>query len=216
MTVWQQVGNIVAVALESSNGQHPEEERQLPDHLPIPRQAAFRALGKVSEQEAEAKSAQVEYLLMRIKQGLIELPAGVNIADFVQHDGKLPVPKNGDLVRSVAKGTTLATLRDGFIEARRSGREKSTQHTTGIHFKHLAATLGERFPLPELGQADLQRHIERNPTLPACPYRPRRVASPAAEPPVDCLMPGIGFSLRHPTGRISFIPLCARSACRDA
>jgi hypothetical protein len=41
-------------------------------------------IGKVTEAEA----AQVEYLLMRIEQGLVELPAGVDIVEFVRHDGK--------------------------------------------------------------------------------------------------------------------------------
>jgi hypothetical protein len=31
-------------------------------------------IGKVTPEEAEAKAAQVNYLLMRIKQGLLELP----------------------------------------------------------------------------------------------------------------------------------------------
>ncbi len=52
----------------------------------------FVMIGKVSLQEAEAKSAQVEYLLMRLKQGLIELPPGIDIVEFVQHDGKPPAP----------------------------------------------------------------------------------------------------------------------------
>ncbi len=47
-------------------------------------------LGKVSKQEAEAKAAQVDYLLLRLKQRLIDLPPGVDIADFLQHDGKPP------------------------------------------------------------------------------------------------------------------------------
>ena len=37
-------------------------------------------LGKVSKQEAEAKSAQVDYLLLRLKQRLIELPPGVELS----------------------------------------------------------------------------------------------------------------------------------------
>jgi hypothetical protein len=36
-----------------------------------------RPLGKVSEDEARSKSDQVDYLLMRLKQRLIELPPGV-------------------------------------------------------------------------------------------------------------------------------------------
>jgi len=42
----------------------------------------FVTIGKVSEQEARAKSAQVDYLLLRLRQRMIELPAGVGIFDF--------------------------------------------------------------------------------------------------------------------------------------
>ena len=48
----------------------------------------YLTLGKVSEQEAEAKSAQVDYLLLRIRQRLVQVPPGVPIEEFVQHDGE--------------------------------------------------------------------------------------------------------------------------------
>jgi hypothetical protein len=108
--------------------------------------------------EAEAKSAQADYLLLRLDQRLIELPPGVDVVEFVRHDGKPPAPSGGGVAKAVAKSLTLAALRDRFIDARRGGREPSTQYTTGIHFKHLVGTLGEAFPLAELAQADLQRH----------------------------------------------------------
>lgn len=123
----------------------------------------FVMIGKVSPQEAEAKAAQVDYLLMRLKQGLIELPPGVGIAEFVQHDGKPPVPATP--ASASRKTLTLDTLRDRYLATRATGREKSTLYTDGIHFKHLSATLGEKFPLEGLGQADLQRHIERRAKL---------------------------------------------------
>ncbi len=43
----------------------------------------FVTLGKVSEQEARAMSAQAEYLLLRLKQRLIQLPPGVGIIEFI-------------------------------------------------------------------------------------------------------------------------------------
>ena len=119
----------------------------------------FVMIGKVSSQEAEAKAAQVDYLLMRLKQGLIELPPGVGVAEFVQHDGKPPAPATP--ASASRKTLTLDTLRDHYLTTRATGREKSTLYTDGIHFKHLTATFGEKFPLEGLGQADLQRHIER-------------------------------------------------------
>ena len=44
-------------------------------------------IGRVSKAEARAKSDQVGYLLMRLKQRLTELPPGVDIVEFVQRDG---------------------------------------------------------------------------------------------------------------------------------
>ena len=114
-------------------------------------------LGKVSKQEAEAKSAQVDYLLLRIKQRLIELPPGVEITDFLQHDGKPP-----ESAPAAPRGNTpLVTLRDRFLSMHAGAHEKNTLYTARIHFNHLIATLGEKFPLPELAQADLQRHVDR-------------------------------------------------------
>jgi integrase len=114
-------------------------------------------LGKVSKQEAEAKAAQVDYLLLRIKQRLIELPPGMDIAAFLQHDGKPP-----ESAPAAAHGNALlVTLRDRFLATHVGAHEKNTLYTAGIHFKHLIATLGEKIPLSDIAQADLQRHVER-------------------------------------------------------
>jgi hypothetical protein len=122
----------------------------------------FLAIGKVSPQEAEAKAAQVDYLLMRIKQGLIELPPGIGIGEFMQHDGKPPV---ANVVKRRRKALTLEVLRDRYLSTRESRREKSTLYTDAIHFKHLIATLGEKFPLEGLGQNHLQSQIKRRSKL---------------------------------------------------
>jgi hypothetical protein len=113
-------------------------------------------LGKVSKQEAEAKAAQAEYLLLRLKQRLIELPPRVGIADFLQHDGKAPV---GSV--PATKPAKLAELRDRFLVTHVGAHEKNTLYTAKIHFAHVARTLGEKFPLAELSQTDLQRHVDR-------------------------------------------------------
>ena len=49
-------------------------------------------LGDVSKHEAEAKAAQVDYLLMRLKQQLAVLPPGVGILEFVERDGRVLLP----------------------------------------------------------------------------------------------------------------------------
>ncbi len=62
------------------------------------RQLGF-TIGKVSEAEARAKAAQVDYLLMRLKQGLIEIPTGVDAVKFFRHDRAPPVAGTSSLGR---------------------------------------------------------------------------------------------------------------------
>jgi hypothetical protein len=60
-----------------------------------------------------------------------------------------------------AFGNNLAVLRDRYLATRAIGPEGSTLDTASNHFKHVVATVGDKFPLERLGQADLQQHIER-------------------------------------------------------
>ncbi len=105
-------------------------------------------LGKVAEDEAQSKASQVGYLLMRLRQNLLHLPPGMDIVTFLQFDGNPPqeTPEKGSL--------TLATLRDRYLDTHRNGSlEKSTLEGIELHFKHLAGTLGERFPVEDLSMA---------------------------------------------------------------
>ncbi len=115
-------------------------------------------LGKVSETEAETKAGQVSYLLMRLNQKLIALPAGTGIVDFVERDGIMPEAAVTPSARSVL---TLADLRDRYLATYASANESNTLGTARIHFRHLITTSGPQFPLPELKPPDLQRHIDR-------------------------------------------------------
>src|SRR4051812_14584370 len=76
----------------------------------------YVTLGKVSEQEAEAKAAQVDYLMLRVKQGLVEIPPGVPVEEFILADGKIKEP---DKVRPEAM--SLATLKDRYLATHRNG-----------------------------------------------------------------------------------------------
>ena len=113
-------------------------------------------IGQVSEEEAQAKANQVDYLLMRLKQDLLHLPPGMDIVAFVEFDGNPPIrPTEGEFL-------TLAGLRDRYLETHRNGSlEQSTLEGIQLHFKHIIATLGERFPVPDLSLADLQKHVDR-------------------------------------------------------
>ncbi len=47
-------------------------------------------IGKVEPSEADAKLAQAEYLLMRLKQRLLTLPPGCDVETFLRFDGHPP------------------------------------------------------------------------------------------------------------------------------
>ena len=75
------------------------------------KQQAF-PLGPVSEAEARAKSAQVDYVLLRLKQRLIEIPTGVDIVDFLRFDGMFdgelqpkPLPRVSPLATSATSSS---------------------------------------------------------------------------------------------------------------
>lgn len=115
-------------------------------------------LGKVSEDEAQAKSAQVDYLLLRLKQKLIELPPGVDIVTFMEMDGR-PLEDEEAVPKRVPM--TLGVLRERYLDTHRGTLEATTIDGIQLHFKHLVSTLGERFPIQELSLAHLQQHADR-------------------------------------------------------
>jgi integrase len=116
------------------------------------------SIGRVDETEARAKSDQINYLLMRLKQGLLAMPPGVDIREFVQRDGK-PDPRPD--VAALVEPLTLVEFRDRYLAANRHSQERRSIEGIESHFKHLAAALGERFPIRELKLADLQGYIDR-------------------------------------------------------
>ncbi|MHB1426498.1 MAG: tyrosine-type recombinase/integrase [Gemmataceae bacterium] len=114
-------------------------------------------VGAVSDEEAENKARQVDYLLMRLKQRLIVLPDGVDIVTFVEHDGKPPSVEGIPITR---KSITLGDARDRYLQTVSEGAvEDSSLSTTRMHLRHFVRTVGEGLILEELTQPDLQRHI---------------------------------------------------------
>jgi integrase len=115
-------------------------------------------IGKVSRQEAEATSAQVDYLLMRLEQHFVAIPPGADVVAFIRSGGK---PESEGVPAQRAE-LTLAGLRDRYLETHDNGSlEKTSLDGIRLHFRHLVATLGERFPVQTLSLADLQRHADR-------------------------------------------------------
>ena len=115
-------------------------------------------LGRVAEAEAKAKADQVEYLLMRLDQGLIALPPGADIVTFVRHDGTIPA--TGGEARQ--DSPTLASLRDRYLATHGNGTlEAHTLRGINRHLRHLARELGEGFPIRNLSLADLQLYVDK-------------------------------------------------------
>src|SRR5262249_20579 len=115
-------------------------------------------LGKVQRDEAETKAAQVDYLLMRLKQRLITLPDGVDIVTFVEHDGKPPADPSREPIPR--KAITLGQARERYVQTLSGGAiEDNSLATIKMHLGHFVRTLGEGFVLTELTQPDLQRHV---------------------------------------------------------
>jgi hypothetical protein len=80
----------------------------------------------------------------------------MDIVTFIEFDGK--PPDDADTPDSV----TLGKLRDKYASTRRNGSlEQSTLDGIETHFKHLAGTLSEGFPVQSLTMADLRRHVDR-------------------------------------------------------
>ncbi len=117
------------------------------------------SLGKVPREIAEAKSAKVDEVLALLRNGYIAIPPATDIVTFLKFDGK-PPEKSASVPASVP--TTLVSLRDRYLETHRHGSlEESTLGGMEIHFNHLVATLGEKFPVEQLSLADLQKHVDR-------------------------------------------------------
>ena len=72
------------------------------------------SLGKVPRDEAEAKINQADFLQMRLKQGLLQIPPGTDIIAFLKFDGKppsQPVPTRD--------APTVRLLRDEYLNVHR-------------------------------------------------------------------------------------------------
>jgi integrase len=118
-------------------------------------------VGPVEQDEAENKAAQVDYLLMRLKQRLIVLPDGCDIVTFVRHDGNPPnaLPT---LPEAKRRAVTLGHLRDRYLDAHGNGTvEANTLYTRKIHFAHMARVLGEGLAVGDIAMTTLQDYVNK-------------------------------------------------------
>jgi hypothetical protein len=80
-------------------------------------------VGEVPDDEALRWKSRTEQLLMRIKQGMLEVPRGVNISDFILHDGKPPGTRPRNSASAIATFTprcsrqrSIMYLADGAMD----------------------------------------------------------------------------------------------------
>ncbi|HLN30711.1 MAG TPA: site-specific integrase [Gemmataceae bacterium] len=115
-------------------------------------------IGRVGDDEAKNTAAKCDYLLMRIKQDLLEVPADMDICTFLQHDGR-PLDRPGKLR---GQQIQFSEFSDSYLKTFSGGAiEESTLYTARIHLNHLSQTLGPGFPMNSLTLPDLQRHVTR-------------------------------------------------------
>jgi integrase len=146
------------------------------------------AIGKVDEVEAQAVCAKAEYVLMRLKQGLMELPEAGDIMEFVQHGGVLP--------KAQAPIVSFRAFRDSYLKAVGDGAiESNTLDTVGIHLDHFANTLGEGFEMGGLNLFHLQSHIDR---------RKKDVAGVTIKKEIDTLRTAWNWAARMNTVPVDF------------
>src|SRR4051812_15362051 len=92
------------------------------------------AIGKVDEPEAIAVRSRVDYVLIRLKQGLLELPDDVDVVSFVQNGGRARAEK-----AAPPPATSYRTFRDAYLKTVGQGAiEANTLDTVKIHLDHFA------------------------------------------------------------------------------
>jgi integrase len=112
-------------------------------------------IGRVKEIEAHQWKAKVEFLLMRLKQHLLDLPPGCDIVTFVQYDGKPP-----GVLPLAPKELTLSELREVYFKSQEGKLEQTTLDGIRLHFSHLTRILSKNCNVRCLTRADLQKYVD--------------------------------------------------------
>lgn len=119
------------------------------------KQHAF-TVGKVSEEEAQAKASQVDYLLLRLKQKLAVIPSGIGIVEYLESDGKIIPSESPDVLK-----TSLTLLCQRYLETNEKSLEANTYECLKIHFRHFKRILGEQFCISDVTLVDLQGYVDK-------------------------------------------------------
>jgi hypothetical protein len=124
----------------------------------------------VARNEVDAKAGNIDLVLLRLKQGLLSLPEGLSIEEFVPSDGR--VAARPDIPIGTPDGTpqkakesdaaAFGAFRERYLEARSGGSmEANSLATARMHMGHFERTFGASFDLRTLTLTDLQGHLNR-------------------------------------------------------
>lgn len=118
------------------------------------------SVGPVTRAQAEARATRAGEILDLLDRGVLQLPAGMKVAEFVRLDGRPPASAATES-QKISQKSTLGDLRDAYLKAHEAAQEAKTLYTARIHLNHLVATLGAGSDLRKLDLAHLQKHIDR-------------------------------------------------------
>jgi integrase len=120
------------------------------------RRRYYFAVGKVTEDQARAKAAEVDETLALIERGRLEVPAGVRLEEFVAAGGKVPA------VSARPETVTAGQLFDRYLATHANGTlEENSLGTARSHLNQMRKTVGERFRIQSLTLLNLQEHVDR-------------------------------------------------------
>lgn len=126
-----------------------------------------RSLKTRSEKRATTKRIRVEETIELIETGRLDIPDGIDVAQFVLNDGRFP-SRPAVIVKASTGGTSdetscsLSELFQKFFDQIPTGNlEESTLKGMHIHERHLMRLMGEIKDVSKLSQIDLQSYVNR-------------------------------------------------------
>lgn len=114
-----------------------------------------RSLKVTTERDARALLGRVVETILLIERGRLDLPAGVDPAEFILSDGKVSAKP------VVAKPITLGELLDRYETQFTAGaKEANTRANERVHFGHLRRLIGANTPVPGVTSGVIQRYVD--------------------------------------------------------
>ena len=138
-------------------------------------------VGNRNEADATATAAATDELLRLLKRGLVTVPDGTSLEEFLARQGKPPAAP----AARPGKALKLGELRDAYLAGQAGKLEETTLAGIRLHFGHLTRLIGAGRAVADLTHADLQGYVDRRSAEWIDPnvYRARRRAIDAAKKP---------------------------------